>query len=217
MAKTTKNQAPKQESKKEKKPFWNPRNKMFVGVILVLFSFALLLSFISYFIYGYADQSILTDFADRDQKAKNWLGKFGAFLADFFLYKGFGIASFLYVRLFFVTGTTFLLDIPLAKLRKIWFWDLFVIVVLSVLFGFFNESLPELGGVFGLEMNHYLQDYIGQAGTILIVLLGVLIYLIFKVKVSPDKVKDFVNSRKKEVDSDIEEAKSENNTSISNT
>lgn len=210
MAKTTKNQAPKQENKKEKKTFWNPRNKMFVGVILVLFSIALLLSFISYFIYGYADQSILTDFADRDQKAKNWLGKFGAFLADFFLYKGFGVACFLFVRLFFITGTTLLLDVPLAKLRRIWFWDLFVIVILSVLFGFFHESLPELGGVFGYEMNLYLQDYIGQAGTILVVLLGVLIYLIFKVRMSPDKVKEFVNSRKKEVDSELEQAKTEN-------
>src|SRR5690606_39411010 len=87
MTKTTKKQTDKSENKTKKKSFWNPRNKLFFGVLLVLFSVALLLSFISFYLYGKADQSVLSEFSDRGDKAKNWLGKFGAFLADAFLYK----------------------------------------------------------------------------------------------------------------------------------
>src|SRR5690606_31971202 len=153
------------------------------------------------------DQSILTDFSDREQKAQNWLGKFGAFLADAFLYKGFGAASFLFVRLFFLTGIYLTLQLSLSKLKNTWFWDLFAVVILSVLLGFFHEALPELGGVFGYEMNVFLQDYIGTAGTFLVLVLGIVIYLIFKIRVSPDKIKTFFENRKKELNQELEEVK----------
>jgi len=211
MAKTIKKQPEKSDTPKEKKSLWNPRNKMFFGAFLVLFSIALFLSFISFYIYGTADQSILTELSDRNYKAKNWLGKLGAFLSDVFLYKGFGVASFLFVRLFFLTGIYWILNINTAKLKKIWFWDLFVILILSVLFGFFNEKLPELGGVFGFEMNEFFQDYVGKAGTILILILGIIIYLIFKIKISPDKVKNFIKARRDKLNEEFQKAKEEEN------
>jgi S-DNA-T family DNA segregation ATPase FtsK/SpoIIIE len=207
MSKTSKKQSAKSEKPREKKPFFSKRFKLFFGVFLVLFSVAMLLSFVSHFIYGNYDQSILTDFSDREQKAQNWLGKFGAFLADAFLYKGFGAASFLFVRLFFLTGIYLTLQLSLSKLKNTWFWDLFAVVILSVLLGFFHEALPELGGVFGYEMNVFLQDYIGTAGTFLVLVLGIVIYLIFKIRVSPDKIKTFFENRKKELDQEFESAK----------
>jgi len=179
---------------------------MFVGLIFILFSLALLLSFISFYIYGQADQSILVDFADRTEKAKNWLGKFGAFLADAFLYKGFGIASFLFVRLLFLTGVYLVLDLSITKLKKTWFWDLFAVLVLSVLFGFFYEILPETGGVFGFEMNLFLQDYLGRVGTILILVLGVITYLIFKIQISPEKIKNFLKNKKNQIKEEFNKA-----------
>lgn len=207
MSKTQKKQSAKPEKPKEKNPFFSKRFKLFFGVFLVLFSLALLLSFVSYFLYGNYDQSVLSDFSDREQKAQNWLGKFGAFLADAFLYKGFGTASFLFVRLFFLVGIYLTLQLSLSKLKKTWFWDLFAIVILSVLLGFFNESLPELGGVFGFEMNVFLQDYLGTAGTFLLVVLGIVIYLIFKIRISPDKIKTFFENRKKELNQELEAVK----------
>ena len=61
--------------------------------LLIFFSLALLLSFISFFITGNNDQNIVNEIANRSVKAENWLGKFGAYLADFFLYKGFGVVK----------------------------------------------------------------------------------------------------------------------------
>ena len=56
--------------------------KILLGFISILFSVALLLAFISFFIYGQEDQSAVAELTNRSQNVNNWLGKFGAFLAD---------------------------------------------------------------------------------------------------------------------------------------
>ena len=182
------------------------QHKILLGSLLVLFSVALLLAFISFYIYGQVDQSAVNHLTDRTEVVQNWLGKFGAYLADLIVYQGFGIASFLFVRLFFLTGIFMVLDLPLRKLKSIWFWDLFVLVILSVLFGFFATSLPELGGTIGYELNLFLQDFIGRTGTLLVLAFGLIIYLIFKIKVSPEKIKSFFERTKKEIKSDLSSA-----------
>ena len=189
------------------------QHKIVLGSLLVLFSVALLLAFISFYIYGQADQSALGTLS-RSETVQNWLGKFGAFLADLIVYKGFGIASFLFVRLFFLTGLFLALNLPLKKLKNIWFWDLFVLIILSILFSFFATSLPELGGTVGYELNMFLQDYIGKIGTLLVLFFGLIIYLIFKIKISPDKIQSFFENTKKEIKTNL--GSTANNTSAYN-
>ena len=174
------------------------QHKIVFGALLVLFSIALLVAFISFFIYGQQDQSAVNELLNRNEIVQNWLGKFGAFLAHILIYKGFGIAAFIIVRLFFLTGLYLILGIPTRKLKNIWFWDLFVIIILSVLFGFFATSLPELGGTIGYELNLLLQDYIGKTGTLLILIFGLIIYIIFKIKLSPERIESFFDTTKKE-------------------
>lgn len=175
------------------------QHKIVFGSLLVLFSVALLFAFVSLFIYGQQDQSAVQQLADRSETVQNWLGKFGAFLADLLVYKGFGIAAFIFVRLFFLSGIYMILGISLGKLKNIWFWDLFVIIIVSVLFGFFATSAPELGGTIGYELNLFLQDYIGKTGTLLILLFGLIIYIIFKIKLSPESIQLFFDTTKKEM------------------
>ncbi|POY37731.1 cell division protein FtsK [Flavobacterium alvei] len=186
------------------------QHKIVLGSLLVLFSIALLLAFLSFYIHGQADQSAVNQLSDRTETVQNWLGKFGAFLADFFVYKGFGLASFLFVRLFFLTGVFLVLDISLKKLKRIWFWDLFVIIIVSVLFGFFATSLPELGGTIGYELNLFSQDYLGKTGTLLVLIFGLIVYLIFKIKLSPERIKSFFENTKKEIKNDLNSASTTN-------
>jgi S-DNA-T family DNA segregation ATPase FtsK/SpoIIIE len=187
-----------------KKPWMMPRQyKILIGFVFILFSIALLLAFISFFIHGQEDQSAVSELGNRAQTVNNWLGKFGAFLADLFIYRGFGIASFLFVKLFFLTGAFLVMDIALKKMRSVWFWDLFAIIVISIVCSFFATSLPELGGTIGYEMNLFSQDYIGKSGTLLVLILGILIYLIFKIKISPDAIKAFFERTKAEVDTEL--------------
>ncbi|MEY4038223.1 MAG: hypothetical protein RIR67_533 [Bacteroidota bacterium] len=177
--------------------------KIVIGSLLVLFSIALLVAFVSFYIHGQADQSAVAKLSDRNVVVDNWLGKFGAYLADILVYQGFGVASFLFVRLFFLTGIYLFLGIPLGKLRNTWFWDLFAMIVVSIIFGFFATSAPELGGIIGYEMNLFSQDYIGKTGTLLLLIFGLVIYLIFKIKVSPDSIHNFIENSKKEIESKI--------------
>lgn len=203
MAKTTKKEtAGKADAQpKEKKPWKLTRqHKVIIGALLVLFSVALLLAFISFFLYGQYDQSAVDALADRSIEVQNWLGKFGAYLANLFLYQGFGVASFLLVRLFFITGMYLILDMPVRKLKNTWFWDLFAIIIISILFGFFADFLPELGGVIGFEMNLFIQDYLGKAGTLLVLIFGLLVYLIFKIKISPDGIKNYFEAKKRKAE-----------------
>ncbi len=165
------------------------QNKLLLGILFCILAVALFFSFVSYYLNWQTDQSAITTLQDRSITVSNWLGKIGAIVAHFFLFQGFGIASFLFVRLVFVTGIYLILDLSLKKLKNTWFWDLFALVNISLLLGFFADSIPELGGVIGYEMNLYFQDFMGDIGTVLILLFSVMIYLILKVNIEPDKIK----------------------------
>ena len=209
MAKTTKKETvdKKNNPKAENLRSWRPnkQQRFVIGCLLVLFSVALLVAFISFYVNGQwqYDQSAVSQLGDRSEDVQNWLGKFGAYLADLIVYRGFGIASFVLVRLFFLTGLFLALEMSTKKLKNIWFWDLFAIIIISVLFGFFATSAPELGGTIGYELNSFSQDYIGKTGTLLSLLFGLIVYLIFKIKLSPEKIQSYFDSTKKEFKSEL--------------
>ncbi|MXN89935.1 DNA translocase FtsK [Flavobacterium sp. Sd200] len=206
MAKAKKETTAKEKTVTEKRPWkLSRRNKVLAGILLFLFSVALLLSFISYFMYWQYDQSVLTSFANRSQNVQNWLGKFGAWLADIFLYQGFGIASFILIRFFFLMGSYLVLDLPVSKLKKTLFWDLYLVIILSVLCGFFNAYIPELGGVIGYEINLFMQDFIGKTGTLLVLLFGLSVFLFVRIKISPDAIKTFFERKISETEETDEE------------
>lgn len=183
------------------------QHRFLLGVLLVLFSVALFLSIVSFFIYWKQDQSAVNSIADRSVEVHNWLGKIGAYLADLFVYRGFGIASLLLVKLIFLTGIYLIANFSLSKLKDIWFWDIYAMVNFSLLFGFFSNYIPELGGVIGYEMNALFQDFMGKPGTLLVLLFTFLIYLIFKINISPETFEKFFAKKKKEIKEDLSEAK----------
>ena len=212
MAKTVKKESKEKDPQSDIKILKTKKQyRMLFGFLLILLSIAFLVSFISFFVsdkgvgYGQADQSAVESFTDRSQHVENWFGKLGAFIADLFIYQGFGIASFLFVKVFFLTGIYLLLDLPIKKLKNTWFWDLFAIIILSITFGFFATSLPELGGTIGYEINQFIQDYIGKTGTLLGIVFAIVIYLIFKIKISPDALKTFFEKKHKDIKDNLNE------------
>jgi S-DNA-T family DNA segregation ATPase FtsK/SpoIIIE len=202
--KTSKDSVNSPTETKEKFSWRLSRQQKFIfGILLIFFSIALLLSFISYFITGNNDQNIVAELASRSAKAENWLGKFGAYLSDLFFYKGFGVASFIFVRILFLIGTYLVLDMALSKLKRSFFWDFYLIIFISIILGFFWEYLPQLGGTVGYEMNLYFQDYIGKTGTLLVLLFGILLFLVFKIKMSPESFTKVFEKPQAEFNEDI--------------
>lgn len=173
------------------------QHKIIFGSLLVLLAVALFFAFVSYYLNWSEDQSAVTALADRQVAVKNWLGKVGAAVAHFFLFQGFGIASFIFVRLLFLSGVYLVIGLPIKKLKNTWFWDLFAMVNISLLFGFFASYVPELGGVIGYEMNLFFQDFMGKTGTLLVLLFSVIIFIVLRIKIDPDKIEAFFKPKEK--------------------
>lgn len=211
MAKTVKKDSKEKDTSVELKILKTKKQyQMLFGFLLILVSISFLVSFISFFITGQTDQSAVSSLTDRNERVENWLGKVGAFLADLFIYRGFGVASFLFVKLLFLSGAFLLLELPIHKLKNTWFWDLFAIIIISMLFGFFATTLPELGGTIGYEMNSFVQTYIGKTGTLLVLVFAIVIYLVFKIKISPDAIKSFFEKKHKDIKEDLNTLTSSN-------
>jgi S-DNA-T family DNA segregation ATPase FtsK/SpoIIIE len=199
--KTSNKTAKKKSTTKIKKPNFTLSNqqKLVFGSLLLILGILLFISFLSFFFTGKADQSIISEFSSRNVQAENWLNKVGAWVSDLFIYKGFGIASFIFSGLIFVSGIYVLLNIKKAKLARHWFWGTIIVIWISVFFGFFSESNPLLGGRIGYEMNDFFQDYMGKIGTALLLLLCLITYLAIRFKLTPDHIIGFFKKAKTEI------------------
>lgn len=199
--KTSNKTAKKKSTTKIKKPNFTLSNqqKLVFGSLLLILGILLFISFLSFFFTGKADQSIISEFSSRNIQAENWLNKVGAWVSDLFIYKGFGIASFIFSGLIFVSGIYVLLNIKKAKLARHWFWGTIIVIWISVFFGFFSESNPLLGGRIGYEMNDFFQDYMGKIGTALLLLLCLITYLAIRFKLTPDHIIGFFKKAKTEI------------------
>ncbi|WP_418604018.1 DNA translocase FtsK 4TM domain-containing protein [Hwangdonia sp.] len=206
--KTKTNKAPK---RKIKKPDFklSSQQKLVLGSFLVILGILLCIAFISFFFTGEADQSSLSNFTNRETETQNWLSKSGAWLSDLFIQRGFGVASFIFSGLLFLSGVYVLMDIAKAKLRKHWFWGIFIIIWISVLFGFFGDKKDILGGTIGFEINMFLQDYIGKIGTSLLLLFGLITYLAIRFKVTFHSIAKLFKSAKKDIKDEFSKANDE--------
>ena len=188
--------------KKESKKL-NSSQKLFLGSTLIVVSFVLFLSFTSYFFTGASDQSTLIQFNNKDVVPENWMSKIGAFLADLFLHKGFGVSSYIICFLTFISGLFVLLDSNKAKLTKHWFWGILIMIWISLLFGLINLETGKFSGVVGFESNLFLKSYVGNIGTSFLLFLSAIFYLTFRLKVGIDSFKNWTLFTKKKADDDI--------------
>ena len=94
------------------------RIKYIMGGTLVLFSFYMLMAFISYlFTWKLDNIDWIQVFSDSDIVVDNWAGKVGAALANKFLHNWFGIPSFGFIFLFAIIGLR-LFGLKLMSIRK---------------------------------------------------------------------------------------------------
>ena len=179
------------------------QQKIIWGGFLFLLGIALFLSFVSYFFNWEADQSIIGDLTNREIKTKNWLNTFGANIGDLFVYNGFGIASLIISFLITLTGVYYFFDFNKLKLAKYWFWGSLVMIWVSVFFGFFSTTNPLFSGVIGFEINDVLQDYLGFIGAVLLMTFLLIVYLVIRLKLTPDHLINAVKSTKKDIKEDF--------------
>ncbi|MDO5980887.1 FtsK/SpoIIIE family DNA translocase [Flavivirga spongiicola] len=204
--KTKTKKPPKQKIKKPSFKL-SSQQKLVFGSLLVICGVWLCIALVSYFFTGEADQSVINTFPSRTSETQNWVSQFGAWIGEFFIQRGFGIASFIYSGLIFLSGIYVLMNLNKTKLRKHWFWGILIAVWLSVLFGFFGSKTDILGGTIGFEINAFLQDYIGKIGTSLLLLLGLITYLAIRFRVTFESFTNIFKSAKKDIKNEISDLK----------
>jgi S-DNA-T family DNA segregation ATPase FtsK/SpoIIIE len=172
------------------------KNKVIFGSFLIVLSIALFFSFISYYFTWQADQSLLSEFAIRNAEASNLLNKFGAAVSHFFMYQGFGLASFVFPILLAVTGLYLFLGLNSKNLLGKWIWGLLGVIWVSIALGFFVSEQPLLGGLIGYEMNDFLQDYTGKIGVLLILIFTLIIILVRLFNFSPEAIGNYFRKKR---------------------
>ncbi|WP_370003617.1 DNA translocase FtsK 4TM domain-containing protein [Winogradskyella sp.] len=216
--KTTKKKNTTKTKAKSKTTFKKPslklsnQQKLIFGSLLIIIGVLLFISFLSFIFTGKEDQSVLNNFPERSDEYKNWASQLGAWVSELFITKGFGIPSFIFSGLIFLSGIYVTLDLKKAKLRKHWIWGTLIVVWLSIFFGFFTHKYDLLGGTIGFEMNHFFQDYIGKIGTIFLLLFGLIAYLALRFKVTGDTFVGLFNRAKKDLKDSTSELEQEETT-----
>ena len=175
----------------EKKPnvfafFKSKQAQTIFGVFLMSFSFFLCIAFLSFFFKGQEDQSTIHHLTNRAVKSNNLLGKFGANLSHFFIYRGFGIAGFILAVQLFLSGLYILFKRKLSKIIISWNYGLIAMVLVSVTLGFLPKKYALLSGIIGFEINDYLIDFIGKTGLTIVLIFFILAYIIVRYKVTFD-------------------------------
>ncbi len=176
--------------------FKSKQTHLVIGVFIFTVAIFLLIAFYSFFNHWKADQSVLNNFFDREIEVKNVLGKLGAGLSNFFVFDGFGLATFIFPLLLFFTGLYIILDISLKPLRKSWINWLMIMIWLSVTLAFFIPKHPVFAGKIGYEVVDFLQIYMGKTGVLLLIIFMALAFIISRYKITPQKIKSAVPKKK---------------------
>ncbi|WP_029489906.1 DNA translocase FtsK [Aquimarina agarivorans] len=207
----------KTTSKKAKKPTTKKvvvkkqltdKQRLLLGSGFLLLGIGVFISLVSYFFSWKADQSVL-DSLDRNTVAKNLLQKFGAFVGDLLVFKGFGIMAFVFSALLILTGVSYFFGIGKKQLKERWFWGLYLMLLGSIIFGFFDNYYGLLSGTVGFEVNDFLQDYVGKVGAILLVVFFGLLYFIFRLNFSPKAVSTLFYKAKDNIKEDLKTSAAE--------
>ncbi|MDB5031679.1 DNA translocase FtsK [Mucilaginibacter sp.] len=175
--------------KVDRMPVFNLQDGRFIkilGLFFLVLSVFFMIAFTSYLFTWQQDQSYVSAANGgwgnlfktqqellangvKNPVVENWLGKFGALLANQFIFEWFGVASFIFVFVFFVIGYRLLFKVKLYSVAKTLGYAFFGLVFISVAVGFVHAFIIDyphfLEGEFGFWSNRLLDAQIGQSGT----------------------------------------------------
>lgn len=169
------------------------RSKFLFGVCLAFIGAYILLGIISFFFTGDADQSkvmnkYFLDLISQKQQISNWTGVAGAFLAEIFVNKWFGIFSILIPVYFILMGLKLMRVLNISAIRS-FLLSAFAIIWGSITSAFilsrlFSDSHIIWGGAHGKYIEQVLEAALGIPGVLMIIVLLLIIFFIITKKAS---------------------------------
>jgi S-DNA-T family DNA segregation ATPase FtsK/SpoIIIE len=198
------------------------RTTKIVGAISILFTIFLFIAFTSFLFTWQEDQDKVHQFGIKifsvdDVQVSNLLGVLGAYTAHNFVFKGFGLASFLFCTFFFVLGVNLLFGKKIFSIKRNIKYLITGLVVISVTLSFvsFNSDFS-WGGAVGELLNNWLIKWVGKIGTGAILFLSFFTYFIWRFNPTftyPEQFfkKIFSSSPKKEIEEESVHTENVNN------
>jgi DNA segregation ATPase FtsK/SpoIIIE, S-DNA-T family len=162
--------------------------RLVFGFGILAIALFLLFAFGSFLFNAKADQSKLQInwmdlIRDPEIKVENITGKTGAWIADVFINRWFGLSSFLVIYILALFGFRFLnrnIKSILSKIIRTLIIILWFSITLGYLFGSSYESMSIYpGGSHGYQLSVWLNSFIGKVGTFILLMVTLFIYLIF--------------------------------------
>ena len=170
------------------------RTHKIIGSIFLLFGLLLFVAFTSYLFTWDEDQSkVISEgsklFWGTETEVNNMMGTFGAYISHFFIYKGFGIASYLFCTFLFVMGVNMFFSKKVFSIFRNLKYLIIGLPLISVtaaaIFG--NNSFP-WGGAVGDMCKDWMNMTIGKAGTFGVIAISFLGYVIWRFNPAFDKL-----------------------------
>ena len=159
------------------------RTHKIMGTIFLLFAFIFFIAFTSYLFTWGEDQDKFSYgmLLDDGVKVQNLLGTFGAYISEIFIRRGFGLASYLLCTFFFIVGVNLFFGKKVFSIARNIKYLVIGLPLLSVTLSvLLNGSTFPFGGSAGDSSREWLYRTIGQVGTLAILAVSVLGYIIWR-------------------------------------
>ncbi|MBK7308324.1 MAG: DNA translocase FtsK [Chitinophagaceae bacterium] len=173
----------KDETVEVKQLLKDERTHKIAGSILLLLAFLFFIAFTSYLFTWGEDQDKFSYrmLLANDIKVQNLLGTFGAFISEIFIRHGFGVASYLICTTFFVVGINLFFGRKVFSVsRNIKYLILGLPIVSVASSAIFQGNPFPWGGAAGDLIRDWMYQTIGQIGTIAVLAVAVLSYVIWR-------------------------------------
>ena len=156
------------------------------GLLCLLISIFLFVAFGSYILTWEEDQSIFRNvdshwgqLFNSEVNAENSLGRLGAIVSHQFFYRWFGIGSFLFIFLFFVSGFNLLFQKRTFNLSRIFKYSLVFLLWFPPAMSYLLSSFGfPFGGAYGNAVDGWLVSFMGMVGTGLFLLFYFLLFMV---------------------------------------
>jgi DNA segregation ATPase FtsK/SpoIIIE, S-DNA-T family len=162
------------------------RTHKIAGSICLLFALLFFIAFTSYLFTWDEDQDkVFTEgyklLLGSSSKLANLMGSFGAFVSHLFIFKGFGVASYLICTFFFIIGINLFFGKKVFSVIKNLKYLLLGLPLLSITASVIMQgNIFAWGGAVGDMCRDFFYNVIGKIGTIAVILVSFFAYVIWR-------------------------------------
>ncbi|MBP8959964.1 MAG: DNA translocase FtsK 4TM domain-containing protein [Bacteroidales bacterium] len=165
--------------------------KFVLGIFLIAVATYILVAFIAYMFWWKSDASLARDqvLSGSEIQVKNWSGKLGVIISQFFITNGFGVGA-LFIPLIIAVPGLKLLNFPGIKPWRLIFKFAATTIIVSLVLGYiFGDAGGFLGsgpgGAQGYFAAQWLSAFMGKPGTGILLLFLTLAYIVIILNIRP--------------------------------